>query len=344
MRPGRFLILLVLTVAVSVAAVASYLDRQSGDALDLAGDPVLPGLADRVAEVRTVEVETSDGGYTLKRRGDAWVAASKHGYPVKAGRVNRTLVGLARLEKLEPKTRRPELYHKLQVADPSGAGARSRLVRLRGGDGEVLAELIVGGQRHAKTGRADSGTYVRRPGDARAWLAAGLVDLSDGVYPWLRREVVDIAPAAIERIALRPRGAAPLIAVRPERGAKAWGLAGVPDGRRPDVAEVRKLGTVLDAIKLDDVRPAGALDFAEPDTHAEVVTFDGLRVAVEVLRHGGATWLRLTVDTADGAAPSARRRAMRLDARVDGWAYKVPAYVGERLSRSLDDVLAPASG
>lgn len=342
MRPASFLILLVVTLAVGAAAVASYLAERRTDTLDVAGEPLFPDLAGRLEAVRSVEVVSPAGGYVLRRLGDGWVAASKHSYPVKVERVNRTLVALARMEKLEPKTRRPELYPRIHVADPEAESAKSRLLRLKARGGKVLAELIVGKQRHGKTGRADSGTYVRQPDAARAWLAAGLLDLSDEVYPWLRNEVVDLEAEAVKRVDLRPRDGRRLLAVRPKRGAKAMGVAGVPDGRQPDVAKVRRLGSVLSAVKFDDVRPEDALDFRDPLARGEVATFDGLRIATTVVRRDGAYWLRLRAEAGADATETARKRAETVNERVDGWAYKVQAYIGERLSQSLDDVLTPA--
>lgn len=343
MRPGSFLALLIVTIAVSVAAVASYLgERQHAD-VRLEGEPVLPGFRARVERVGAVEVITGQGGYTLEKRGDGWVAASKHGYPVEGERVRRMLIGLANLEKIAAKTRRPELYPKLGVEDPDRPGAGSRLVRLLDAEGTLLATLIVGKQRHGRTGRADKGTYVRLPDEDRAWLAAGLVDLSDGIYPWLDTDVMDIAPGTIRRLDIRPREGARLLAIRPEKDAPAMGVADVPPGRKPDVAKVRRLGSVLAKVKLDDVRPADEVDFSDPLARAQVVTFDGLRIAADVTRRDGHYWVRMRVEATPEADADARARAKTLSGRVDGWAYQVADYIGERLSRSLEDVLASAT-
>lgn len=340
MRPGSFLALLVLTVAVTAAAVSTYMAESRHDGVRLEGAPVLPALTGKLSEVARVEVIAAGGGFTLARRDNGWVVASKHGYPAEDARVKRTLVALANMEKIAAKTRRPALYPRLGVEDPKQPGAQSRLVILRDGAGERLAAVVVGRQRHARTGWSDKGTYVRRPDAARAWLASGLIDLSDDAYPWLETEVVDIAPGAVRRLEIRSRDGGRLLAIRPERDAPAMAIAGIPPGREPDVTKVRRLGSVLAKVKLHDVRPVAAVDFSAPLARAEVVTFDGLRIAVDVVRRDDAYWLRLDVEAPAGDG-EARRRAGTIAARVDGWAYKVADYIGERLSRSLDDVLRP---
>ncbi len=218
----------------------------------------------------------------------------------------------------------------------------ARLVRLLDADGAPVAELIVGRQRHALTGRADAGTYVRRPGGERAWLAAGLADLSDDVYPWLRREVVDVAPGAIRRIEVTRVDGKRLVAVRPERDAPALAIADVPKGRQLDVAKVRKLGALLSQIKFDAVDPADGFRPDQRLAQTVVRTFDGLKVTVDVMRRGERFWLGLKADV-DEQVPktsTAAERAEALAARVHGWRYQVADYVAERLLQTQADVLA----
>lgn len=344
MRPGSFLILLIVTVAASVAAVAATMSERRADAVALQGERMFPGLTQRIERVDTIEVTAGGYRYALKRAGDGWVAETKHGYPVDEARVNRLLVGLANLERLEAKTKRPELYPHIYVEDPAREGARSRLVRLKDREGEVLAELIVGKQRHQRTGLADQGTYVREPGAARAWLGTGLIDLWDDERPWLKSRIADIPPGELKRIEPRPRDGPALIAVRPARDAEAMGIADVPDGAAPSVEKVRRLGSVLSGIRFDDVVPGGEIDFSDPVSRARITTFDGVALALEVARHDGVHWLRFDVGVAEEAEDmeAAKALAAEVAERLHGWAFRVQRYIAARLSQSLEDVLEEA--
>lgn len=341
MRP-RFVLALFAVAAVSAlaAALTGGLRTETAEVV-LEGERVLPDLRGQLDRVQRIRVETGGGGYVLARGGDGWVAASAHGYPVESERVNRLLVSLANLEKIEPKTADPERFARLAVGDPE-ADPKARHVRLLDADGAPVAELIVGRQRHALTGRADAGTYVRRPDGERAWLAAGLADLSDDVYPWLRREVVDVAPGAIRRIEVTRVDGKRLVAVRPERDAPALAIADVPEGRQLDVAKVRKLGALLSQIKFDAVDPAEGFRPDQRLARTVVRTFDGLKLTVDVMRRGERFWLGLEADV-DARAPdpsAAAERAEALAARVHGWRYQVADYVAERLLQTQADVLA----
>ncbi|MBK1699077.1 DUF4340 domain-containing protein [Rhodovibrio salinarum] len=305
--------------------------------VQLAGEPVLPGLAARLSEVHRVAVEVRDKpGVVLTREDDGWAVASAHGYPARTERVNRLLVGLANLEKIAPKTADPGRFQRLAVGDPAD-DPLARRVTLTGRDGQEIAQLIVGKQRHELTGRAANGTYVRVPGEERAWLAAGLADLSDDAYPFLDTAVIDLPAGQIRRIEIARVGGGRLVAVRPSENAPALAIADVPQGRQLDVAAVRRLGALLSEIKFDRVEPANALTDATRVAATTVFTFDGLRLAVRVFDRDGRFWLTLS---ASADTPAAQDRANRLNARVDGWAYMVADYIAERLTRTQADVLA----
>ena len=340
MTRRAFLILCVLTALTIAAASLAQLHERRGDRLKLSGERVFPALSARLSEVHSIAIKSAKAQFVLKRReNDAWVAASQHGYPVKSERVNRVLVALAELEIIAPKTARSELYRRIGVGQPDADSARSRQITLKTKSGRVLADLIAGQQRHARTGRRDSGTYIRRPGEARAYLAAGLLDLSDTIYPWLQTRIVDIAPSQIRRVAIHPRNGKRLLAIRPERGAPAMGIADLPPGARPQVEAVRELAHVLEGVRFDTVEPLEKARLAAPLAKARISTFDGLRVSVNVYRRLNAYWLTFDAAAAQEAPQSTIARAETLKARTAGWAYKVADYLGERFSQSLDSIL-----
>lgn len=337
MSPRTVIVLaLVAVLSGGGALVLSLLDPRPAQ-VRLQGTPVLPGLAERLPEVQRIAVEVRDApGVVLTRANDGWVVTSAHGYPARTERVNRLLVGLAKLEKIAPKTADPERFHRLAVGDPAD-DPLARRVTLTGRGGAEIARLIVGRQRHALTGRAASGTYVRVPGDGRAWLAAGLADLSDDAYPFLDTRVIDLPAGTIRRIEIARVDGSRLVAVRPAEDAPALAIADVPTGKTLAVDAVRRLGSLLSEIKFDRVAPASTLAQATRVGNATVTTFGGLVVKVRVFSRNDRYWLSLSVDARQTAA---EERAARLNARVDGWAYMVADYIAERLTRRRADVLA----
>ena len=66
-----------------------------------------------------------------------------------------------------------------------------------------------------------------------------------------------------------------------------------------------------------------------------VTTFDGLTVRLTLYDDDKETWVRLTA-TGEGAAAE---EAAKINARVGGWVYRVPAHKAATLKTRLDDLL-----
>jgi hypothetical protein len=115
---------------------------------------------------------------------------------------------------IEPKTRQPERFSRLEVEDVDAEDARSRSVRLEDADGEVLAEAIFGKQRNRLTGVQQSGTYLRMPGDEQSWLASGGLEIASEVTAWLDSSIMDVASEEIRRIELDPLDADAYVVAR----------------------------------------------------------------------------------------------------------------------------------
>jgi len=200
------------------------------------------------------------------------------------------VVALADMRLIERKTAQPEHYGRLEVEDPGAEDAKSRLVRLEAADGTVLAEAIIGKQRHRLTGTEPSGTYLRRPGEATSWLASGGVQIGEEVTRWLDHEIVDLNSRAIERIAIEPV-AEPGYVVERDRPDGAWRMADLAEGEAlkddPDFA--RLTGAVSD-LRLEDVKPRDQLSWPAESNLARIRTFDGLEMTVRLAKIDDQYW------------------------------------------------------
>jgi len=90
--------------------------------------PVLASLADSLDAVTEIRLSRGDGAATtLQRRDGGWFVAQRD-YPADPGRLRTLLSQLAELRTVEEKTSDPARYAALNVAD--AAGAQSRSVRI----------------------------------------------------------------------------------------------------------------------------------------------------------------------------------------------------------------------
>src|SRR5690606_28916946 len=119
------------------------------------------------------------------------------------------------------------------------------------------------------------GLYVRRPDSTQSLLVEGALDVSVDVFDWFDRDLFDILAERVHRIELHHADGGQVVLERPRRGADLE-LQGVPEGKEAKPLEVRRMGTLLEDVFVDNVRAAGKVQFPEDASKATVVTFDGL--------------------------------------------------------------------
>ena len=155
MSPKAFAALFIITAVTLVAA--GFMTAQDRDfrAAEGVGEKVFPRLLDRVNDTASLVIDHAQGRITLRRGADGWTMKEKLDYPARVVKIKRAILGLAQLKLAEPKTKAPEKFSKLELRDPGSAGAKSRLTTLFDNDGALLAEIIVGKQRHGPTGKVE---------------------------------------------------------------------------------------------------------------------------------------------------------------------------------------------
>lgn len=367
MSPKAFLLLGVATLAAVGLATGSVLDRDLPVQSNALNEPLFEGLVDRLNDVSIIEV-TAAGETTTVRHGPAgWIVEQRDGYPADPEKIRALALGIAQLHLIEPRTDREERLPRLELGDPADADARARLVRLENEEGEVLASIVVGKTSYGLYGPGRGGAYVRRAGEHQAWLADRTLPIPDGPLAWLDRRIVDLPRDRLAEIELvRPDGQHLAFSRSADGTSEALHLEGVPEGREEDPEKIERLASVLDKLDLQDVRRADGLDFPEDGPEARYRTVEGLVVEVDLLKEQDGEeaiyWARLTPsagepvadamaepeDGGDAAAGEAGDReplAERVDAlahRLDGWAFKISRYLGERLGWQREEFLKPA--
>lgn len=329
MRPAHVLALAGVAVLAIVLAFALGGNRQSGPG----GDRLLPALEGAVNDVDALVIQPAGGPAIRIERGEAaWTVPAHHGYPADAGKVRRLVLALADALVVETKTSNPDYYDRLGVGDASESGTGGTAVSLEGVDG---ARAVIVGNRESQGGR---GTYVRVAGEPAARLVDQAIVVETGSLDWLDREVMDVPAGRVSAIEIsHPDG--DRVGIARDAGGS-LGLLQVPEGREvsgPTAADA--LARALAALRFDDVRPAKGSESSDEAVTARFTLDDG--TVIEAASRGGQeeTWTTFTV--VPGEVSDEPGSASRLAARVDGWAYRLPAWKAEQLVRRLDDLLKP---
>lgn len=353
---GRTLaLLLVAAIAAVGGAVYFWMTDQALTAADAnVGQKLYPELAGRLNAVTGVTLARKDGTLTLTRGDQGWRLTEKSNYPVAFERVRKLLVDLAEMRTIEPKTSSAAVYGSLDVEDLSVADAKSVVITLRDAASAQIASVIVGKTRAGRGGPASDATYVRKSGEAQAWLVSGRIQPDKEPERWLERRVADIGRERVREATVVQADGTRLVVRRDKPSDADFTLVDAPADRPLKSAfERNSIGSALELLDFDDVRPASEVKFADNGPRYEAKTFDGETVTLDLTEVDGKTWARLGARYEAPAQPvpaddpgaaklksaaEATKEAADLAARAT-WAYRLPDYKAEPMKKKLEDLL-----
>ena len=332
--------LVIATAAVLIIAIVLTVHGGSSASDPQSGVTVLPELTRRANDVARLTLVHGESKTTLQRKGNQWLVEEKSGYPADATKVHQVLLGLAELRYVEAKTRKPDLYPRLDVEDAGKKGAKSTLVAASTEKGDLLGEIIAGKHRVDELGGGVDGIYVRKPGDPQSWLARGTLDLPGDTLGWLDRKVVDLPEDKVKELVLIQADGSKLDLARDKPG-DPLALKNSPASAKLKEGATTAPAEALADLEFADVRPAADVTFpAEGVAHAEYTGFDGRTVKLTLVQQDGKTWAKVE---ANGSG-DADKPAAELNARLAPWVYALPDYKAKALETKLADVVGAPKG
>ena len=273
-----------------------------------------PALAERLPRAARVELRRHDATLILLRAEEAWGIAERHGHPCQPGRLRALFTGLTELHLLEPRPAEP----RTGTDDPLRAPATGTLIRVLDAGGAPLAELILG-QRRSRPGEETA--FVRRPGEAGAWLAESRLEAAPDPELWLDRAIADLPAQRLRRVEVLRAGEARLVLQRPGEVDAPLVIVEPREPPRPDGVALDALGRLFEGLSLHDVAPATDVPRGGLGEALGEVRFgftDGLGVVAWPRRAGEHLWVTLRA-TGDAEAAALNRRWARWAYRLNGW-------------------------
>lgn len=359
---------LAISLAIVILAVTLLIPEPTGREQLLDGGLLAPDLAERVNDINRLTVTGAGGKMvaTLERGEQQWTVSELGAYPANWERVRDLLAGLARAEILELKTANPDYHARLGVEDIDEPQAGGQMIEVKGGDFSLA--VIIGNEAKGRNGR-----YLRLADTAQSVLADFDARVPATAVDWAERQVTDIASAEVAEVEIVHADGETVLARKSSADESDFTLVNQPEGRELQSSwSVNSLGGVLTALQMDGVKPAAEIDWQEA-ARVRVLTFSGLEVQVDAALIGEDHWIRLnaaapyataaedassadtatTVDAAQptgekevdggetGAKSDAEAAAAEFNAQVAGWAYKIPAYKFEAMTKRLEAMLKP---
>jgi len=345
----RTVIVLAAATAVAVAAAAASVNLDRGYVERGGGGPVFPGLMDKIDTVAKIAVDHKDGETVLVRgSGGVWTVPASDDYPASLAQAQKIILQVAGLKYLEAKTANKDRYARLHLEDMKLKDTQARRVRLFDGEGNGLAELIVGKKRYNLPGTQAEGAYIRKPGDPQTWLASGEIDVETQLKPWLRNKLLNIREEDVKTIHIRHPGGEVINISKDDRKDKQFKLRDIPEGKKLRYdSDPTNIANVVEDLELDDARKADKIDFPADQTLAATYTsWSGLTAELRLVQKGEDNWLTVSV-SADPNAPAPKEKgaktaaeiAKQVNEQADGWVFKIPDFKASRLRRDLAEML-----
>lgn len=308
MRVGTLGLLIVITAGAVAAATYVAVSRQAEQTTAaVEAGPAFPGLLDRVNDVTRILVRAVGTTITVARGADGtWSVTEKGNYPADLGDVKETVVGLATLQLIEPRTAKPELYQKVGVADIETAGSTAVRLTLLDAEGKPLADLLKG--KTERSGAAAAGTantlFVRRVGEAQSWLAKGTLSAGAAAADWLKADLPKLDRDRIAKVVIRHPGGDVVTAARPASTQQDFTLENVPAGKKAKKFEVNGIAGVAEYMSFQDVIPAAGLDFSGAIV-TDLAAFDGLVLSARSIRKDDKAWVQFAASVDPARVPPA---------------------------------------
>lgn len=330
----RILIILGSAALLFSAAAAYALYQRAAEGLPRhTPELFLPGFAESAQRATRIEIIGANGAFAVVQSGQGWVLPDRGNYPADFDEVRRTLISLAQLTTIAPKTRRPDwLTHLGLATPPKGNGTQ---ITVKDAAGAVLAQLITGNSEELGDPSGATGLFVRRPGENTAWLARAVFATHGDISAWLMKRTVDIGPARLKSVTVLPASGAGFTVGRATPNDPV-GLEGAPPTAQPDAQLINEIGFAVATLSVDDVRPAGSVDFTGA-ARVIATSFDGLSVQFELAQRPDGVWARINASATGAAA----QEAAAANARAAGWVFKLPAEKARALFVNRERVLTP---
>lgn len=299
-----------------------------------------PGFAQHVRQAARIHIAKKTGSFDVVfKPSKGWVLPGKNDHPASYVEVNKLLVGLAAMQTIEPKTARPDWFHFVGLdAPPKGDGTE---IAVSDDRGHELAHLIIGKSEDIGDQSGAIGLFVRRPGEDQSWLVRAESEPRTAIADWIEKNVLELDREKLQSTMFEQPDGKSFELARDKPSDLGFHLVTpLPAGRElANPGAVEGLATALVDFSFVDVKPAKDMDFTNP-MRVITRTFDGLTVTVDVVHPGAEYWAQVSA-TETSPKPEIAKQTRTINARTNGWAYKLDDTKGAQLATTFDGLLKP---
>lgn len=329
--------------AVAVISATLYLQYKPGE-ITLENQLLFPNLGKQLDRIVEVKFEKGASSFTLHRKGeDLWLVQERAGYPADSAKVRGLLLGTAGLRRIEEKTKNPERYVRLGLAEAKEKGREdkqaARITLWSEEETQPLADFFLGRHGIAKGRRSLEEMYVRVQGDPMAWLVEGNLPHDHEVAGWLKKDILTLDPERIREVRVTRADGKVITIEKNDPSVFDYHVTGVPKtAGSMSTRAINGIPIAMAKLQLQDVRRRQETDFTIWKTGASVrlTTFDGMRISMMLWSSGEEFLLRI-----DAAFDPGEARQPEPDPRKGPRAAGLPSF-GHADSGGIGNIGAPS--
>ncbi len=343
--------------AILLAGLAMWTSREADDMdSSAAGSKLLPDLG--VNSIDRIELESGGDRVVIAKGEKGWVMPATFNYPANFTRVRDLILALEDIS--IGQIIGANDAQKRDISLTPELATRLRLI----GDGETLAELLLGDMRQNKASSPQMAAYSGMPdgryvsvdnGETVCLTADILREAVTTPNAWMDQEIAHVAESGIDTISVTPKGGPSLLWTRRDDELT---LADLAESEELDESKAYAVKSALSHLRFNDIAdPAlsdNELGLTAPSTFA-VTTKDGTTYTVHIgssPENSTDRYARLAVtftapppekteDAEDDAATqteadAAGERAARLHAKVSPWTFRIADHKAEAMETARD--------
>ena len=349
---------LLILLLLSVVGAATYWSTDNKDDVNAAaqvGALLVPGLMTDLNQVDRIHLQAAGDQTiaTLVRSGQGWGVLEKDHFPADVSKIRAIVLALAEAYIVEEKTSNPELYTRLGVEEVAASDASG--VQMTVSTAGQAHTLIVG-----KPGpQMNRSRYVRMQTEATTWLIDRKIDVQYDVAYWLRKDLFSVEASELTALSVQESDGHAMKLLRKtaehdhsQHAEHASSMANnesesgfiLANPSQPDAqvidAELQQMVNALSSFQLLDVEPAVAATKLKATMQAEFYLLRGIKLKLSGYESEKDKYVQIEASVSADADTAAKDWVSDINARIQGWLFRIPAVSYDAINKREADVLA----
>lgn len=329
-------IIIIFFIALVISATAWKVSIDNKPQSEIMKTSLFPALIDSVNEITEVTIEDRRFKSILKKIDGVWYLHNKDNYPASTSGIKQLALELSNLKILEAKTSSVEKYAKLGVNNLSVEGSQASQITVSTSEKKLVSLLIGLSPKGAKKAKR----YIRLTDETAAQLVAGQITASTNPIEWLDPQIIDLDSKSIKRLTIDVPEEKKIVISKNTESEDFFTLQDIPESfEMKSKTIVSSIPAILIDLRLNDVISANAVTDLEPAQKTTVTTFSGLEILLTdyIWENKHYTVFEAYLGKDKKELPNSMIE--KINNKVRGWAYEIPAYKRRMINRKFDDLI-----